>query len=104
MSKITTLTTENFVEFTSAGLAVVDFWATWCGPCKMLAPVFEEVANKLDFAKFGKVDVDNYPDLARQFNIRSIPYVCIFKDGQLIDKIIGFMQEDALCEAISKNQ
>ena len=104
MSKITTLTTENFAEFTSGKLAVVDFWATWCGPCKMLAPIFEEVANKLDFATFGKVDVDNYPDLARQFNIRSIPCICVFEDGQLIDKIVGFRQEDELTEAITKLQ
>ena len=104
MSKITTLTTENFAEFTSADLAVVDFWATWCGPCKMLAPVFEEVANKLDFAKFGKLDIDNYPELPRQFGIRSIPTIYIFKKGQLVDKIIGFMQEDDLVEAVRKHQ
>ena len=101
---VTTVTSENFSEFTNNQLAVVDFWATWCGPCKMLAPVFEEVAQKLTFAKFGKVDVDNYPELARQFRIMSIPHICIFKNGELVDRIVGFLQEDQLAEVISKHQ
>jgi len=101
---ISTLTTENFAEFTKNNLAVVDFWATWCGPCKMLAPVFEEVAQKLTYAKFGKVDVDDYPDLARQFRVMSIPYVLIFKNGVIVDKAVGFLPADELEEFVAKHK
>ena len=94
---------QNFDEFISEGTVVVDFWATWCGPCKMLAPVLDEVAEKLPNVKFGKVDVDNAMELAKRFKIVSIPNVCIFKDGELVDRIIGLCDEDELTEIISKH-
>ena len=90
----------NFEEFVKEGVSVVDFWATWCGPCKMLAPIFHDVAESLPQAKFGKVDVDENPDLARQFGVRAIPYVCIFKDGQLVDSIVGLCDEEELSSKI----
>ncbi len=92
---------QNFDEFISEGVAVVDFWATWCGPCRMLAPIFEEVSAKVS-AKFGKVDVDNAIELAKRFQVSSIPNVCIFKNGQLVDRIIGLCDGDELTEAINK--
>ena len=103
MSKISDVTT-NFDEFISSGIAVVDFWATWCGPCKMLAPIYDEVADKLTDVKFGKVDVDNAPELAKKYKIMSIPNVCIFKDGELVDRIIGLCDEDELTETIKKHR
>ena len=102
MSKITDVT-ENFDEFVAQGTAVVDFWATWCGPCKMLAPILDDVAEKMPEVKFGKVDVDNAMELAKRYKIVSIPNVCIFKDGELVDRVIGLCDEDELTQVISKH-
>ena len=102
MSKINDIAA-NFDQFIAEGVAVVDFWATWCGPCKMLAPILDDVANSVTDAKFGKVDVDNAPELAKRFGIMAIPNVCIFKDGQLVDRIVGLCDEDELSETIKKH-
>ena len=93
----------KFDEFISSGTVVVDFWANWCGPCRMLAPILDEVAAKMPNVKFGKVDVDNATELAKRFKIMSIPNVCIFKDGQLVDRVIGLCDEDELTETITKH-
>ena len=102
MSKINDVAA-NFDQFIAEGVAVVDFWATWCGPCKMLAPILDDVADSVTDAKFGKVDVDNAPELAKRFGIMAIPNVCIFKDGQLVDRIVGLCDEDELAETIKKH-
>lgn len=103
MSKISDVTTK-FDEFINGGVAVVDFWAAWCGPCRMLAPIVDEVADKLTEVKFGKVDVDQAPELAKRYQIMSIPNVCIFKSGELVDRIIGLCDEDELIATIKKHQ
>ncbi|MCM1042914.1 MAG: thioredoxin [Corallococcus sp.] len=94
---------DDFSKFTEQGLCVVDFWAKWCTPCRMMAPVLDELAEDMANVKFGKVDVDMYSDLARAFNITSIPNLCIFKDGALVDRVIGLQSADELKETISKH-
>ena len=81
-----TVTDENFAEEIegSSGLAVVDFWAEWCGPCRIVAPILDELASEYsDTLKVGKLDVDANPQTAMRFNVRSIPSILFFKDGQL---------------------
>ena len=81
---------------------LVDFFATWCGPCKMLAPILDKVASDMPQVKFGKVDVDQAMDLARRFGIRSIPDVLIFKNGAQVDHMLGLRDEDEIVETISQ--
>ena len=71
------------------GLTLVDFWATWCGPCRMVAPIVEELASETPDVTFAKVDVDENPDVAMGLGITSIPTLMLFKNGKLVDKLIG---------------
>ena len=71
------------------GLTLVDFWATWCGPCRMVAPIVEELASETPDVTFAKVDVDENPDAAMGLGITSIPTLMLFKDGKLVDRLIG---------------
>lgn len=85
------ITTDNFNEIINGGKpVVVDFWATWCGPCRMVAPIIEELATEFEGqVVVGKVDVEEQDDLAAQFGIRNIPTVLFIKDGKVVDKIVG---------------
>ncbi len=79
------------------GLAVVDFWATWCSPCRVIAPILDQLANEYTGkAKVAKVDVDTNIKTATRFNVRSIPTILFFKDGKLVDQVIGAVQKPAL--------
>lgn len=91
-ANITTLTDENFdAEVLDADEPVlVDFWATWCGPCRQIAPIIEDLADEFEGrAKIGKVDVDENPQVAQQFGIRSIPTLLFFKDGEVQEQLVG---------------
>ena len=86
------ITDANFInEVEKSSIPVlIDFWAVWCGPCKMIAPIVEELAGQYDGkVKIGKLDVDNNPGVATKFGIRSIPTLLLFKDGKLVDQIVG---------------
>ena len=91
----------NFINEVKDGLVLVDFYAEWCGPCKMLTPVLESVANKLDGkVKIVKVDVDESPDLAQRFGIMSVPTMILFKKGQQTAAFSGYMPEAMLMQNI----
>lgn len=88
----------------SEGLAVVDLWAVWCGPCKMIAPVLEELASEYaGKVSFFKLDVDNNPATAQKYTVRSIPTLLFFKNGEVVDTVIGALPKDKLMEVISKH-
>ncbi len=90
MGKYIELTADNFKETISEGVALVDFWAPWCGPCRMIAPVIEELAEDYDGkAKICKVNTDEQPSIAGEYGIRSIPTILFFKDGELVDQMVG---------------
>lgn len=86
------------------GLAVVDFWATWCAPCRMIAPVLDALAIEYQGkAKVAKVDVDTNIKTSTKFNVRSIPAILFFKDGKLVDQVIGFVGKPALAEKFKQH-
>jgi len=95
------LNEENFKSEIASGVVLVDFFATWCGPCKMLGPVIEELANEYSGkAKIAKIDVDQGPHVAGEFGVQSIPTIIIFKDGQEVDRMIGFQGKEVLMDHI----
>lgn len=91
----------NFDEKIKNGVVVVDFFATWCGPCKMLSPIIDEVENEMSDIEFIKIDVDKEEELARKFGVMSIPTVIIFKDGEIKSQNVGFMSKDEIIEMIN---
>lgn len=104
--KIVVLTNENFdQEITKSEKPVlVDFWASWCGPCRAIAPVMEELAEEFDGkAIIGKVNVDQESELSARFKIMSIPTVMLFKEGQMVEKIIGARSKEDFSNMISNN-
>lgn len=94
----------NFEEevLKAKGVVVVDFFATWCAPCKMLAPVLEEISEEIKEAKIVKIDVDENPLAANLYHVSSIPTIKIFKDGELKDSKVGFQPKEFLKEAIEE--
>ena len=93
---------KNDVE--STGTVLVDFWAPWCGPCKMIAPVLEELDKEIGSnLKIAKVNVDDNPESAGRYGVMSIPTLILFKDGKPVDKVVGFQSKDALKSVVSRH-
>ncbi len=98
------ITTEEFNSMDKAGISVLDFNAVWCGPCKMLGPVLEEVSEEMaDKAKFYSIDTDENPELAKEYGIMNIPAIIVLKDGEKVYANVGFVPKEALVDFISKN-
>lgn len=94
----------EFKSEIESGVTVVDFFATWCGPCKMLAPVLEGLAGEMEGkAKFIKVDIDQSLDLANEYQISSVPTMIIFKDGHKADQLVGFLPKERIQQVIEAN-
>lgn len=96
---------DNFVELLeSEKLVIVDFWATWCGPCRMLTPILDEVEEEMpDEIQVVKVNVDDADEIAAQYRIMSIPTLLFFKNGELVDKTVGAMPKNVLVDKINAN-
>lgn len=91
------LTKENFKEIVADNeVVIIDFWATWCGPCRMLAPVLEEFSKENENIIIGKVDVDEQPDLANEFQVMSIPTLVVFKNGVIYRKNVGYIDKEEI--------
>lgn len=94
---------ENIAQ-AKQGAYVIDFWASWCGPCKMFAPVFDKLSDEINDVSFCKVNVDDEPELAAKLRIASIPTILFLKDGVVTAKSVGFMPEDELRDFIEENK
>ena len=102
MAKYIDLTAENFDATIAEGVSMVDFWAPWCGPCRMIAPVIEELAEDFEGkAKICKVNTDEQQDIAVKYGIRSIPAILFFKDGELVDQMVGAASKDAFAAKLN---
>jgi thioredoxin 1 len=101
---ISELTNDNFNEFISDGYALVDIWASWCGPCKVISPIVDEISS--DYygkLKVGKLDADAYRDTVVSLGVRNIPTIFLYKDGQVVETSTGAVTKAKLIELINKN-
>ena len=96
------ITSENFKETVDEGIVILDWWASWCGPCRAFAPIFERVAGKNPDVVFGKVNTEEQPSLATKFGIRSIPTLMVFRDGILLLSQPGMLPKAAFADVVQK--
>jgi thioredoxin 1 len=102
MGKYIELNNENFEETVKNGVSMIDFWAPWCGPCRMIAPVIEELAEEFEGkANICKVNTDEQQELAMKFGIRSIPTIIFMKDSEIVDTMIGAASKEAFADKIN---
>ena len=91
---------DNFEKSVMKGVSIVDFWAIWCGPCRLMSPIVEEIAKEMTDINVYKLNVDDHPELTAKFNIMSIPTIIIFKDGEEVDQIVGVVSKSVLANKI----
>jgi len=102
--KLKTLTDGNFDQEIKSGLTLVDFWAEWCGPCRRIAPIVEQLAGEYEGrATIGKLNVDENPNVPGRFMIRGIPTLLLFKDGQLAETLVGLAPKEHIARLIDKH-
>jgi thioredoxin 1 len=99
---VTDLNDSNFNEFTNEGISLVDVWAPWCGPCKMIGPVIDKLSSDYRDSeiKFGKLNADDNSEIVRNLGVRNIPTILIYKNGEIVDRTVGMVSEGQLKELI----
>ncbi|CAI2621126.1 thioredoxin [Apilactobacillus apinorum] len=98
-----TITRENLAEETDNKITVIDFWAPWCGPCKIMDPVLEEMENQFgDQIHFGKLNVDNNEDIAKQYKVMGLPSIVLFKNGKAVEKVTGIYPKEKMAHYLNR--
>lgn len=100
---ITIITEENFASFTTSGLVLLDFFAEWCGPCRMLTPILDDLAKEAPHIQIGKINIDEFPAPAESFGIASIPTVLLLKEGKEVERVVGLRDKEHFVKLINKH-